>query len=146
MKMDLRFGSFSSKLAYRKILKSASGLLYTYVYLWELPSNVENALNELRALAAYLLLSPTGTSHSGLDTPGNLLKSINAMDILYPNNTCPTLLVRVQFLNVICSYILQGRPNILHISAIGQTEMDTTTGQHTVSPHPKTVLIFLGNS
>ncbi|KAG2231886.1 hypothetical protein INT48_008912 [Thamnidium elegans] len=99
VKVDPRFGSFSSKLTYRKILKSARELLHTYVYLWELPNNIEDALNELRVLAACLLLSPTDNdrqqNHTGLDITGNLLKSINAMDILYPNNTCPTLLVRL---------------------------------------------------
>ncbi|KAI9261355.1 hypothetical protein EDC94DRAFT_659873 [Helicostylum pulchrum] len=69
VKVDPRFGPFSPKLTYRKILKSASELLHTYVYLWKLPSNIEDALNELRVVAACLLSSSADTGHSGLDIP-----------------------------------------------------------------------------
>lgn len=108
--VDPRFRSFSTvvgqprKVMYQKILKSTKELLRNYVYLWKVPTHSSDALNELRILAAQMMLTK--------DNGDNLLKTISAMDILYPNDACPIQLCRVQFLNVICSYILQGRPKI----------------------------------
>lgn len=127
VKVDPRFGSSpttigcvqhqNTKVAYQNILKSTKELLRNYVYLWRVPNHTSDALNELRILAAHMMMSPMKSGllkyHVDLGTSGNLLKTINAMDILYPNGTCPIELVRVQFLNIICSYILQGRPNIM---------------------------------
>lgn len=131
VKVDPRFGSFpstpylgygqrhESKLTYKKILKSSKELLRTYVYLWKVPSDVKEALNELRILTAHLMMYQVKNavqqqkhkvSTSTVD--GSLLGTLNAIDILYPNNTCPIHLVRIQFLNIILSYIVQDRPDI----------------------------------
>lgn len=110
--VDPRFEPFSVslqqsiKVRYEKMLKSTQELLRNYVYLWKMPQNSNDALHELCVLAAHLVLT------LGNGEQDNLIKTIQAMKILYQKDTCPLELVRVQFLNVICWYILQGRPKI----------------------------------
>ncbi|KAK4516886.1 ATP synthase F0 subcomplex subunit OSCP atp5 [Mucor velutinosus] len=101
----------------KKVFKHTKELLQTYTYLWKVPDNVHDALNELRLVAAHMMISPvkSGFRRQNMDmgTGGTLLNTINAIDILYPNNSCPRDILLVQFLNVICYYIALGRPNIL---------------------------------
>lgn len=103
----------------RKIFKHTKELLQTYTYLWKVPDNVHDALNELRLVATQMMISPvkSGFRRQNIDmgTGGTLLNTINAIDILYPNNSCPRDILLVQFLNVICYYIALGRPNILDL-------------------------------
>jgi hypothetical protein len=136
VKVDPRFDSFpatpiiggapgghhqlDNTITYRKILKNTKELLRTYVYLWRVPETAKEALSELRILAAHMMIKPIKHTKNNsrkyninLDTGSNLLNTLNAMEKLYPNNTCPIALIRVQFLNLICSYIVQGRPDIL---------------------------------
>lgn len=135
VRVDPRFEMLSSKLTYRKILKIGRELLRTYVYLWKMPNNVEVALNDLRDLAARILLTSVNKDQQQQDQTNlrlscNLLKSINSVAIIYPNNTCPIPLIRIQFLNVISSYILQGRPTIISSSVIQQFEIVKPIKQH----------------
>ncbi|KAL7308987.1 hypothetical protein PS15m_011126 [Mucor circinelloides] len=101
----------------KKIFKHTKELLQTYTYLWRIPENVHEALNELRLVATQMMISPvkSGLRRQNIDvgTGGTLLNTINAIDILYPNNSCPKDILLVQFLNVICYYIALGRPTIL---------------------------------
>lgn len=135
VRVDPRFSSFpltpslgyheaqnhpdNNQITYRKITKNTKELLRTYVYLWHVPEHVKDAINELRILAAHMMIKPVKSSnglrkyHVDLTTGGNLLNTFNAMETLYPNHTCPKPLIRVLFLNLICSYIVQGRPDIL---------------------------------
>ncbi|KAI8646025.1 hypothetical protein BD408DRAFT_480273 [Parasitella parasitica] len=91
----------------------------TYTYLWKVPENVDDALEELRLLATQMMISPVkgGLRRQYIDagTGGSLLRTINAIDILYPNSSCPRDILRVQFLNVIHYYIALGRPDILSL-------------------------------
>lgn len=102
----------------KKILNNTKELLQTYTYLWKVPENVHDALKELRLLATQMMLSPVKSGlrrkqYTDVGTGGILLNTINAIDILYPNNSCPKDILLVQFLNVIYYYIALGRPNIL---------------------------------
>ncbi|KAG2190125.1 hypothetical protein INT46_001528 [Mucor plumbeus] len=102
----------------KNILNNTKELLQTYTYLWRVPENVQDALMELRLLATQMMLSPVKGGlrrkrHIDVGTGGTLLNTINAIDILYPNNSCPKDILLVQFLNVIYYYIALGRPKIL---------------------------------
>lgn len=127
--VDPRFGSFpmtpylgygehhESKVTYHKVLKSCKELLRTYVYLWRVPRDVKEAVDELRILSAHIMMaqikcSSTQKTKVDLENSSNLLATLNALDILYPGNTCPVHLIRIQFLNIILSYIVQGRPDV----------------------------------
>ncbi|KAL9547945.1 hypothetical protein MBANPS3_005925 [Mucor bainieri] len=101
----------------KKVFKHTKELLQTYTHLWKVPDNAHDALNELRLVATQMMISPVKSGfrrqHLDMGTGGTLLNTINAIDILYPNNSCPRDILLVQFLNVICYYIALGRPNIL---------------------------------
>lgn len=136
VKVDPRFGSFpmtpylgygerhESKITYHKVLKNSKELLRTYVYLWRVPNDVKEAINELRILAAHIMLAQikdgSAQKHKlDLENSSNLLATLNALDALYPDDTCPTYLIRIQFLNIILSYIVQGRPDVIMYSKNG---------------------------
>ncbi|CAO3654962.1 unnamed protein product [Mucor hiemalis] len=136
VKVDPRFGSFpmtpylgygerhESKITYHKVLKNSKELLRTYVYLWRVPIDVKEAINELRILAAHIMLAQikdgSAQKHKlDLENSSNLLATLNALDALYPDDTCPTYLIRIQFLNIILSYIVQGRPDVIMYSKNG---------------------------
>ncbi|KAI8069769.1 uncharacterized protein B0P05DRAFT_589226 [Gilbertella persicaria] len=96
IRVDPRF-SLQSK----QLLKNAQELLKDYVSLWKMPPD---GLNELRLLTVQMMVA--------LEEMSLLLNTINALNILYPNNSCPEHMVRIQLLNLMCYYIHQGRPLI----------------------------------
>lgn len=103
----------------KTVFRHTKELLQTYTYLWKVPENVHDALNELRLVATQMMISPvkSGFRRQNLDmgTGGTLLNTINAIDILYPNNSCPRDILLIQFLSIICYYIALGRPTILDL-------------------------------
>jgi hypothetical protein len=124
VRVDPRFASFHADKEHnstsREILKNSKELLRTYVYLWKRPEQVDDALEELRVIAAHMMMKPARhglhNQYVDLGTGGVLLNTMSAINVLYPNNSCPVNIVLVQFLNLICYYIAQGRPKILPYS------------------------------
>jgi hypothetical protein len=136
VRVDPRFASFHTgqdhlKNIYRNILKSTKELLKTYVYLWKRPACANDALEELCVLAAHMMMKPVRHGlrkhYVDLGTGGVLLNTMIAVHVLYPNNSCPIEIVLVQFLNLICYYIAQGRPKILPYSRYNLTNYRHTS-------------------
>ncbi|CEP19461.1 hypothetical protein [Parasitella parasitica] len=130
VRVDPRFGSSYGLVTINKnsdcqhlpkckkiLIRNTHELLQTYTYLWNMPENVDDALQELRLLATQMMITPVKAGlrrqYTDAGTGGTLLSAINAVDVLYPDASCPRDVLRVQFLSLICYYIALGRPNIL---------------------------------
>ncbi|KAI7892864.1 uncharacterized protein EV154DRAFT_601353 [Mucor mucedo] len=109
VQVDPRFRPFSAsvqqpiQVRYEKMLKSTQELLRKYVYLWQIPKDKGEALLELGVLARQM------------GEKDILVKTTEAMSVVH-DKTCSVEVLRVQFLNVICWYILQGRPRVTSYS------------------------------
>jgi hypothetical protein len=87
------------------VLRNQQFLLRTYISSWRI-NDTKSALSELRTLATQIMAGSHVLKDSRI-----LLETIMALDVLYPNNSCPAEIVRIQFLTFICSYIALGLPS-----------------------------------